>query len=288
MHYTIGKAQVVTTSTTSSARNSPACTKKSCDTLTTSLTTRKKYLPVFLTAGKTYLLPKKESTTDPSKYRPITCLQIFYKIMTSCIADLLNEHIEKEKIVTEEQKGSNEERQINENVRCEADKLEEWRSKPVHGRHAHDLNHTNVDKTASNAWLRHGQLFPETEGFMIAIQDQVISTNRTVNHNRPDIVWRDKVQKTAYLIDVAVPNTHNLEHTINEKRRKHQELSDEVKRMWNLEKVVTIPIVLSSTGIIPHKLHESLKTLNIKKNVYILIQNAVILNTTRIVRKFLS
>ncbi|KAI5731919.1 hypothetical protein M8J77_018419 [Diaphorina citri] len=105
MHYTIGKAQVVTTSTTSSARNSPACTKKSCDTLTTSLTTRKKYLPVFLTAGKTYLLPKKESTTDPSKYRPITCLQIFYKIMTSCIADLLNEHIEKEKIVTEEQKG---------------------------------------------------------------------------------------------------------------------------------------------------------------------------------------
>lgn len=90
------------------------------------------------------------------------------------------------------------------------------------------------------------------------------------------------------MIDVAVPNTHNLEHTINEKRRKYQELSDEVKRMWNLEKVVTIPIVLSSTGIIPHKLHESLKTLNIKKNVYILIQKAVILNTTRIVRKFLS
>ncbi|KAI5731448.1 hypothetical protein M8J77_010139 [Diaphorina citri] len=62
-------------------------------------------VPVFLTAGKTYLLPKKECTTDPSKYRPITCLQTFYKIMTSCIADLLNEHIEKEKIMTEEQKG---------------------------------------------------------------------------------------------------------------------------------------------------------------------------------------
>ncbi|KAI5718482.1 hypothetical protein M8J77_021810 [Diaphorina citri] len=31
-------------------------------------------------------------------------------------------------------------------------------------------------------------------------------------------------------------------------KKQYQELSDEVKRMWNLEKVVTIPIVLSSTA----------------------------------------
>lgn len=61
-------------------------------------------IPLFLTERKTYLL-LKEITPDPAKYRPITCLQTFYKILTSCIANELNEHIEKENIMTEEQKG---------------------------------------------------------------------------------------------------------------------------------------------------------------------------------------
>jgi hypothetical protein len=42
------------------------------------------------------------------------------------------------------------------------------------GRHACDLEKPVADKTASNAWPKAGNLFPESTGFMIAIKDQVI------------------------------------------------------------------------------------------------------------------
>ncbi|XP_028163341.1 uncharacterized protein LOC114354934, partial [Ostrinia furnacalis] len=51
-----------------------------------------------------------------------------------------------------------------------------WKQKSIHGRHYHDLHQLQVDKAASNAWLQRGEMFPETEAFMIAIQDQVIDT----------------------------------------------------------------------------------------------------------------
>jgi hypothetical protein len=40
----------------------------------------------------------------------------------------------------------------------------------------------DVDKIASNAWLKAGELFPETTGFMIVIQDNVISTSNYKKH----------------------------------------------------------------------------------------------------------
>ena len=52
----------------------------------------------------------------------------------------------------------------------------------LHGRHPHDLGQDDVDSKASNYWLTHGDLFPETEGFVIAIQDQVIATKNYHKH----------------------------------------------------------------------------------------------------------
>jgi hypothetical protein len=51
------------------------------------------------------------------------------------------------------------------------------KSKTLHGRHACDLETPDVDKMASQAWLKAGEIFPESTGFMIAIQNLVISTN---------------------------------------------------------------------------------------------------------------
>ena len=46
--------------------------------------------------------------------------------------------------------------------------------------------------------------------------------------------------------------------------------------------------VLSSTGIILNKLHDSVKLLNLRPILYIPMQKAVILNTCRTVRKCLA
>ena len=61
--------------------------------------------PEWLVEGTTNLLPKKEETWIPKNYRPIACLPTTFKIVTSVITDRLYNHLEKESIMTSEQRG---------------------------------------------------------------------------------------------------------------------------------------------------------------------------------------
>ena len=50
-----------------------------------------------------------------------------------------------------------------------------------------------VDKEASNLWLRREELFPETKGFVVAIQEKVIVTRKYQKHiltHNVDDEWR--------------------------------------------------------------------------------------------------
>jgi len=42
----------------------------------------------WLTAGVTFLIPKKEKTDNPKNYRPVTCLPTIYKLLTSIMSRL--------------------------------------------------------------------------------------------------------------------------------------------------------------------------------------------------------
>jgi hypothetical protein len=53
----------------------------------------------------------------------------------------------------------------------------QWSQKALHGHHPYDLSQQYVDIEASNKWLTNADLFAETEGFLTAIQDQVILTD---------------------------------------------------------------------------------------------------------------
>ena len=59
----------------------------------------------WLVEGTTNLLSKKEETWIPKNYRPIACLPTTFKILTSGITDRLYNHLEKEAIMTPEQRG---------------------------------------------------------------------------------------------------------------------------------------------------------------------------------------
>jgi hypothetical protein len=52
----------------------------------------------------------------------------------------------------------------------------QWSQKALHGQHPYDLSQEHVDIEASNKRLTSADLFTETEGFLTAIQDQVILT----------------------------------------------------------------------------------------------------------------
>ena len=47
--------------------------------------------------------------------------------------------------------------------------------------------------------------------------DRSILTDKTMPFNRPDINFMNKKTKNTFLIDIAVPNTHNLAKTIADK-----------------------------------------------------------------------
>jgi hypothetical protein len=48
--------------------------------------------------------------------------------------------------------------------------------------------------------------------------DRTVLTEIHIKHNRPDIIILIKQQKQANLLDIAVPNSHNITQTYNIKK----------------------------------------------------------------------
>jgi hypothetical protein len=115
-----------------------------------------------------------------------------------------------------------------------------------------------------------------------------ILTDQTIPFNRPDITFIDKKIKNTFLLDIAVPKTHNLVKTITDKQNKYQELENEICAMWKQNTTKVIPLVISSTAVIPKSLPQSLKRLNLHPNTYIQMQKYAILGTCSTVRKCLN
>jgi len=118
----------------------------------------------------------------------------------------------------------------------------------------------------------------ENENFKL-YWNRSILTDKTIPFNRPDITFMNKKTKNTFLIDVAVPNTYNLAKTIANKQNKYQELAKEICSLWKQKAAQVIPIVISSTAVIPKSLLQSLTRLNLHPNTYIQLQKSVILGT---------
>ena len=82
-------------------------------------------------------------------------------------------------------------------------------------------------------------------------------TDLTIHNNRLDVVVLKVTIKEAYLADVAIPNANKPRSTITERFQKYTDLKEELIRIRQLNAVHIVPLVLSITGIIPNKLHES-------------------------------
>ena len=60
-------------------------------------------LPLWLTEAKTTLIAKNKQTENAKNYRPIACLNLTYKIYTSCLSIFLTNHCNQNNIRTSEQ-----------------------------------------------------------------------------------------------------------------------------------------------------------------------------------------
>ena len=63
------------------------------------------------------------------------------------------------------------------------------------------------------------------------------------------------------MIDIALANTNNLAKTITDKQNKYQELANKMCAMWKQNAAQLIPIVISSTVVIPKSQSQSLTDL---------------------------
>jgi hypothetical protein len=88
--------------------------------------------------------------------------------------------------------------------------------------------------------------------------DRTVLTDIHIQHNRPDIIILNKQQKQAYLLDIAVPNSHNITQTYNTKINKYLKLSVAMRNLWCLEKISILPFIISATGIVPQSLFKKI------------------------------
>ena len=58
---------------------------------------------MWLSTARTSLLPKNKETYIAKNYRPIACLNIMYKLYTSCLNSFISDHVYKNNIITQEQ-----------------------------------------------------------------------------------------------------------------------------------------------------------------------------------------
>lgn len=59
--------------------------------------------------------------------------------------------------------------------------IDAWKQKALH-RHLYELGTENVDREASNYWLTRRDIFPEAKYFIMAIQDQVVTTKNYLKY----------------------------------------------------------------------------------------------------------
>jgi hypothetical protein len=104
--------------------------------------------------------------------------------------------------------------------------------------------------------------------------------------NRPDIIIKNKKDKTCLLIDVAIPSDKNVIQKEAEKKLKYKNLSIEIQRMWNM-KCFVIPVIIGAKGIVSKSLQKYLETIPGQHSIDSL-QKTAILGTSHIVRKVLQ
>lgn len=117
--------------------------------------------------------------------------------------------------------------------------------------------------------------------------DHPLITDRSILHNRPDIVILDKKEKTATIIDITVPADDNAEKAYTEKVVKYHDLAFELKEIHQLTRTSILPLVITTNGLVEMHLTQHTAQLGLDENLIDVAQREVILWTTRIVRRFL-
>ena len=116
--------------------------------------------------------------------------------------------------------------------------------------------------------------------------DMILTTDREVGANRPDIVVRDKLNGKVYIIDISCPSDTNVIKKENEKISKYLGLRVELGKMWKSECVV-VPVVIGGLGCISPNFANYLRMIPANISIEMCLKLTLI-GSEKIMRSFLS
>jgi len=87
--------------------------------------------------------------------------------------------------------------------------------------------------------------------------NQAVHTDTEVTANRPDIIIKNKKEKTWVLIDVAMPADRNVVQKDAEKKLKYKNVCIDIQQMWNT-KCMIVPVIIGATGTVTIGLRKNL------------------------------
>ena len=117
-------------------------------------------------------------------------------------------------------------------------------------------------KVNDKVWEHEPQPITANDNYTI-FYDKEIRPGRYIEGGaiKPDIVIWNKKEKTAKIIDVAVPNDFGINRAEREKITKYQELKNDLRTTWSLKDICIIPIVIGATGLVKKNLKEYMESI---------------------------
>ena len=76
------------------------------------------------------------------------------------------------------------------------------------------------------------------------------------------------MEKTAIIIDVAIPGDLRIIDKEKEKNEKYQNLKREIQRLWDLKKIDAIPVVFGALGSVTKNFEKYLVKIGIKTDLH--------------------
>ena len=114
--------------------------------------------------------------------------------------------------------------------------------------------------------------------------DFKMQTDNKIEHNKPDIVVMDEIERKYLIIDVACPFDIRVKYKEKEKIENYQDLKRELKRIWKLRRVTVVPIITGALGTVSKDIEKWLAEFGVTCRLESL-QRAFLLGTARILRK---
>ena len=115
----------------------------------------------------------------------------------------------------------------------------------------------------------------------------MIQFDKEIQARRSDIVVVDKCKREVRIVDTAIPGDSRVCEKEIEKVDKYKPLKDEVARLWNMQKMIVIPIVVGALGVISNRFEKFVMEAGIQNRIEH-VQKTALLGTARIFRLFLG